>query len=192
MGDNNSEELDESGYLQSIEKYFKDPKRIRTSNIEEFMEYVANRGLAASAVGSVVGAGQGFSAGGMAINLGSASGFKWGMGACMFFSTAYGLRALRERDDLLNFSAAGSINYGIYRAFRLGPRGALTGFVMGAVGGGLYSVCSEELFTGLREMWVQKRRHLLTDNHVIRVSHNRVSPFPPREPPVAPPSKPNA
>lgn len=178
---------EEVGFREAVENYFDDPAHVRSCDIHDFLEYVSNRGLACAAVGGIIGSGQGFSAGGMAINVGSAVAFRWGMGGLAFFGGAYGLRAIRGKDDCINYGTSGCISYGLFRMFKLGPKGAITGFLMGAVGGTAYSLCSEELYSGLREMWLMKRRYLLTDNFIRRPTQQRMSPFPPREPPETPP-----
>ena len=175
-------EPEEPGVQEIVQNYFSDPARVRQADVHDFIDYISNRAIATSTMGGVLGLGQGYSSGGMAINIGATGAFRWGAGGCLFFGTAYALRAAREREDALNYTVSGAVNYGIYRALRLGPRGALTGAVMGAVGGTMYKFCAEELYDGLRAMWLNKRRFLLSDNPPVTVTRTKINPFPPQGP----------
>ena len=176
----------------AVTEYFDNSARVKETDIEESIDFVTNRAIVFSTIGGIIGCGMGHTAGGMALDVGAANALKWGLGGAFFFSTASGIQSIRKRDDFLNYGLAGGVNYGAYRAMKLGPRGLALGVIIGSVGGSVYKICTEEFWGVAKESWLQKRRHELTNTRVVRINQNKVNPFPSsrgREEQQPPPNK---
>eukprot|EP00596_Hydrurales_sp_CCMP1899_P007406 CAMPEP_0119033460 /NCGR_PEP_ID=MMETSP1177-20130426/504_1 /TAXON_ID=2985 /ORGANISM="Ochromonas sp, Strain CCMP1899" /LENGTH=182 /DNA_ID=CAMNT_0006990219 /DNA_START=72 /DNA_END=617 /DNA_ORIENTATION=+ len=121
--------------------------------INDFQSYVSPRVVSSTIGGGLHGAALGHYLGeGMALRVYS-FGFGYGFTATAFFTTLYGLKTLREKDDIINYAVAGSFNSAIlFTALQGRRKGAMAG-VAGLFGGAAVKLIGDGSYDFGRTAW---------------------------------------
>ena len=92
--------------------------------------------------------------------------FGFGFASTAFYCGTYGLRSLRQQDDVYNYAASGAIN-GAWMATGLaGRRRGAMAAVAGAAGGAALKVSGDWLYGTARQAWLAHRRVMMDERYV--------------------------
>jgi hypothetical protein len=80
-----------------------------------------------------------------------------------FFATHYALRNLRQKDDTVNYGAAGLLNGAMIGAIQ-SRRHSIVGSAIGAICGVTYNIMRQSVYATTREMHISHRRHILENS----------------------------
>lgn len=135
-------------------------------SVEDVQLYLQYRVPSSIVLGGLWGGAWGFYVGDAAALYACTYAFGLGFASTAFFCGTYGLRSLRQQDDMYNYAASGAVN-GAWMATGLaGRRRGAMAAVAGAVGGAALKVTGDWFYDTARQAWLIHRRVMMDDRCV--------------------------
>lgn len=130
-------------------------------SLQKMTDYVSPRVTSTTIAAAVLGASKSYYVQGTVFLGLYSSAITGGLASLSFFGTKHLLELARQKDDNLNFGAAGGITGVLMGGFKNGNRGRIMGLAGGSVAGIAYYYLSRELYSFARENHIATRRRTL-------------------------------
>lgn len=130
-------------------------------SMQKMTDYVTPRVTTATVAAAVLGASKSYYVQGTVFLGLYSSALTGGIASLSFFGTKHLLETVRQKDDNLNFGAAGGITGAFMGGFQNGNRGRVIGLVSGSVAGIAFYYLSGALYNFSRENYIATRRRTL-------------------------------
>lgn len=151
-------------------------------DLEEFKTYMQYKVPSSIIVGGLSGGAWGYYVGDVAALYSSTYAFGFGFASTAFFCGTYGLRTLRQQDDVYNYAASGAFNSAWMVTGLAGSRrGALAG-LLGAAGGAAVKISGDWFYGTGRQAWISHRRVTLDESRPRLLSTTQRKTPPPGTP----------
>jgi hypothetical protein len=129
--------------------------------------------------GGLYGAGAGYFIGGLTALYGYGYGFGSGVIGTAFYSTTYGLKCARKKDDYINYGISGGFNAAWITSGLYGYKRGIIACVGGLVAGITYKIIGDRFYSLSRDAWLEHRHHELYKSYP-RILTIRKPKFPPK------------
>ncbi len=131
---------------------------------EEFKTYLQYKVPSSIIVGGLSGGAWGYYVGDVAALYSCTYAFGFGFASTAFFCGTYGLRKLRQQDDVYNYALSGAFNSAWMVTGLAGKRrGALAG-LLGAASGAALKISGDWFYDTGRQAWITHRRVTLDES----------------------------
>lgn len=141
-------------------------------SMQNMTDYVSPRLTTATIAAAILGASKSYYLQGTVFLGLYSSALTGGIASLSFFSITHLLKVARQKEDNVNFLAAGSITGALLGGLQRGNRGRMMGLAGGSVVGIAYYYLSRELYSFSRENYIATRRRTL-ERGQPRVLHSR-------------------
>ena len=133
-----------------------------------YLDYLSPKVLPFTSIGAIIGGSRGYIIGDLAALYFYSHGSMFGAMGVSFYSTIYGLRYVRQQNDLTNYAISGTITGGMTSVALSGVRGIPFGFIFGAIFGSAYFTAGNYLYDSAKNGWLLSRKNALTDSNKTR------------------------
>ena len=137
---------------------------IPTFDIEDIQRYLQYRIPSSIVFGGLSGGAWGYYIGDAAALYSCTYAFGFGFASTAFFCGTYGLRTLRQQDDIYNYAISGSLNSAWMVTGLAGRRKGMLAGLIGAVGGIALKVSGDWLHDTARMAWITHRKVTLDNS----------------------------